>query len=946
MNKSTAAALPSNGPVSGKPAGVTPMMAQYIEIKAANPDCLLFYRMGDFYELFFDDAETASRALGITLTKRGKHLGADIPMCGVPVHSAQDYLLKLIASGFRVAVCEQTEDPAEARKRGSKAVVRREVKRLVTPGTLTEDTLLEEGRNNFLAAYCALGPRSGVTESAQTGGHDAREAVAWIDISTGEFRIGTVPPGGLATFLARIDPREILVPERLADEPAVRDAVAESRGAETVLAASFFDSVTAADRLCELFGVATMDSFGSFTRAELSAAAAIVSYVDKTQIAARPPISPPRRDRADKVMAIDPATRGNLEIFQTLSGARAGSLISTIDQTVTSAGRRCLARHLSAPLCDPDAINRRLDAVAHLHDDRDLRERVRETLRAAPDKMRAVSRLALGRGGPRDLGAVRDGLISAGRLAGQLADAGGSLPALLAESRIALAAMPDALETQLVAALADSLPISRAEGGFVRAGFRNDLDEARNLRDESRKVIAGLQARYAEKTGIKSLKIRHNNVLGYFVDVTALQADNLRAADTENLFIHRQTLANAVRFTTTELAEIEQKIAGAADRALGIELSVFDELSAAVIEATETIRAGADALAAIDVAGAHAEQAAQYNYVRPKVDNSLALDIAEGRHPVVEAALRQSAQPFVANDCALGPGGHPAQNGDSGAGTPAGGGTGHEPAVAESGADKGRIWLVTGPNMAGKSTFLRQVALIAVMAQSGAYVPAASAHIGVVDTLSSRVGAADDLARGRSTFMVEMVETAAILNQAGARALVILDEIGRGTATFDGLSIAWATIEHLHDANGCRALFATHYHELTALAAQLNRLDLATVRIKEWNGEVVFLHQVVAGAADRSYGIQVARLAGLPERVIERARQVLDELEAGDRRSPPDEIARDLPLFASSAKQHTGAPAVADPALAELDALDPDALSPRLALDALYALKAARRSGP
>ncbi len=919
------------------------MMAQYIEIKAANPDSLLFYRMGDFYELFFDDAATASRALGITLTKRGKHLGADIPMCGVPVHAADDYLQRLIAAGFRVAVCEQTENPAAARKRGAKAVVRREVTRLVTPGTITEDSLLDEGRNSFLAAYCAIGNRASDSRTGGQGPGTYREAIAWIDISTGEFRTGPVPTGGLGTVLAQIDPREILVPERLWADAAVRGAITDCNGSETLLAGSFFDSVTASDRLCSQFDVATMDSFGAFSRAELAAAAAVVSYVEKTQIAARPPISPPKRDQANQVLTIDPATRGNLELFQTLSGSRAGSLVATIDKTVTSAGRRLLARQIAAPLCDPAPVNARLDAVSHFHDNTPQREKVRSSLKSAPDIMRAMSRLALGRGGPRDLGAVRDGLAAGRELARQFCEqpANGTarLPELLGEAVAALQSLPGPLEERLTAALSDTLPVMRNDGGFVQRRYRNDLDEACDLRDESRKVVASLQAAYAQKTGIKSLKIRHNNVLGYFVDVTAIHAETLRAGDDENFFIHRQTLANAVRFNTTELAELEQKIAGAADRALRFELAVFDELCADVAAATAEIRAGAEALAILDVAASHAEMAAQNAYVRPIVDGSMALDIAAGRHPVVEAALKQTAQAFVANDCALGPGGRPSagENEDQ---------PGTDAAVSAKKPSRdqiGRIWLITGPNMAGKSTFLRQAALIVVLAQSGSFVPAASAHIGIVDALCSRVGAADDLARGRSTFMVEMVETAAILNQASERALVILDEIGRGTATFDGLSIAWATIEHLHDVNRCRALFATHYHELTALAARLDRLDLATVQVKEWDGDVVFLHRVVAGAADRSYGIQVARLAGLPDAVIARARGVLEKLEDGDRHRGPRDIAKDLPLF--SATVHYKIPDLpsVDPALEALDELDPDALSPRQALDALYTLKTARK---
>jgi DNA mismatch repair protein MutS len=536
----------------------------------------------------------------------------------------------------------------------------------------------------------------------------------------------------------------------------------------------------------------------------------------------------------------------------------------------------------------------------------------------APDMLRALSRLALDRGTPRDLGAICAGLTTARATAERLAEDAAPLAQEVEANRAALAALPADLAEELTQALGEDLPLSRRDGGFVREHYRADLDEARALRDESRRVVAALRARYAQETGVKSLKIRHNNVLGYFVEVTAANAPAL----TENYdspFIHRQTMANAMRFTTAELADLEQQIASAAERAVRIELEVFETLAARISDNAVAIHAGAEALAALDVACALAELAEKENYVRPIIDDSLTFAITGGRHPVVEQALRKSGESFIANGCDLGP----TNNVDD--------------------ADKGRLWLVTGPNMAGKSTFLRQNALIAILAQAGAFVPAEAAHIGIVDAVFSRVGAADDLARGRSTFMVEMVETAAILNQAGRRALVILDEIGRGTATFDGLSIAWAAIEHLHEENGCRGLFATHYHELTALAARLGRIHNATMAVKDWKGDVVFLHEVVAGAADRSYGIQVAKLAGLPAPVIARAREVLDRLEANDRARGPKAVIDDLPLFAAAAKAEDKDRL--DAALAALDDLDPDTLSPREALKTLYKLKALRRDG-
>jgi len=875
---------------------VTPMMEQYVEIKAANPDCLLFYRMGDFYEMFFADAEVASRALG-------KHLGVDIPMCGVPVERSEEYLHRLIALGHRVAVCEQMEDPAEARKRGNKSVVRRDVVRLVTPGTLTEDTLLDARRNNYLLAIARARPSS--------AGEDSRFALAWIDISTGEFRITECDRAGLAAEIARLEPGEVIVSDALYADAELAPYL-RTLAAVTPLPRDVFDSATAERRVADFFAIATSESFGAMSRLELTAAAACVTYVERTQIGKRPPLSPPVRESAGATMAIDQATRGNLELMRTLSGDRRGSLLAAIDRTVTAAGSRLLAQRLAAPLTDPAAIARRHDAVATLLTDAAARAELCEQLKAAPDLARALARLAVGRGGPRDLAGLRDGLFAAADIAGRLA-ALNDAPAEITEAAAACRALDPALAAELAAALGDELPAFKRDGGFVRAGYDRALDEARSLRDESRRVVAALQTRYAEQTGVRTLKIRHNNVLGYFVEVTAQHGEKLLAAPFNATFIHRQTLAGQIRFTSTELGELEAKIASAADRALGIELETFERLAAAVTAQSAPLKQAAEALAVLDVAAGLAMLAAERDYVRPEIDGSLQFVIEGGRHPVVEQALARDGTPFVANNCDL---------------------------SAPASSEGGRIWLLTGPNMGGKSTFLRQNALIAVLAQMGSFVPARAARLGVVDRLFSRVGAADDLARGRSTFMVEMVETAAILNQAGPHALVILDEIGRGTATFDGLSIAWATIEHLHAVNRCRALFATHFHELTALSARLDRLHNATVRVKEWQGDVVFLHEVVPGSADHSYGIQVAKLAGLPASVIERAKLVLAKLEAEDRASPKG--FEDLPLFAAASPRQAAAPvdSALDRLLETLAALHPDEMSPRQAMDALYALKA------
>jgi DNA mismatch repair protein MutS len=879
---------------------VTPMMEQYIEIKAANPECLLFYRMGDFYEMFFQDAEIASRALGIVLTKRGKHLGQDIPMCGVPIERADEYLHRLIALGHRVAVCEQMEDPAEAKKRGSKSVVRRDVVRLVTSGTLTEDSLLDAHRNNYLVSI--------VRARASSPGEDARFALAFLDISTGEFRLTECDRTGLAAEIARLEPSEIIVSDALYGDAEMAPLL-RALPAVTPLARDVFDGATAERRLASYFAVATTEAFGAFTRLELTAAAACVTYVERTQIGKRPPLSPPVREAQGATLAIDAATRANLELMRTLAGERRGSLAAAIDRTVSAAGSRLLAQRLAAPLTDPAAIRARLDSVSAFVTDPALRGEARAKLAAAPDLARALARLVVGRGGPRDLAAIAAGLFAAAEIAACL-DRLAPPPAEIAEATAALRRPDPAITAELSAALADELPAFKRDGGFVRSGHDGALDEARALRDESRRVIAGLQARYADETQIRALKIRHNNVLGYFVDVTAQHGDKLMKPPFNATFIHRQTLAGQVRFTTTELGELEAKIANAADRALGLELAIFERLSERVIAAAEPIKAAAQALAVIDVAAALATIAAERDYVRPEIDADIAFVIEGGRHPVVEQAIDT---PFVANDCDLSP---------------------------PEGESAGRIYVVTGPNMAGKSTYLRQNALIVILAQMGSFVPVKRARIGVVDRLFSRVGAADDLARGRSTFMVEMVETAAIVNQAGPRSLVILDEIGRGTATFDGLSIAWATIEHLHETNRCRALFATHFHELTALAGKLTRLFNATVRVREWHGDVVFLHEVVAGAADRSYGIQVAKLAGLPPAVIERAKLVLAELEAEDRTSRAGRVVDDVRVLAAPPRAPAPARDEAAEAIANaLAMLNPDEMSPRDALEALYALK-------
>ena len=871
-------------PVAGD---VTPMMAQYLALKAAHADYLLFYRMGDFYELFFADAAKAAEALDIALTKRGKHLGEYIPMCGVPVHAAESYLEKLIRKGFRVAVCEQVEDPSEAKKRGAKSVVKREVVRLVTPGTLTEDALLEARASNLLAA---LG-RSG-----------ADFAIASADMSTGEFSVAAVGPNEIATELARLSPRELLIPDALLAQEEFA-ALFKAQGLSP-LPGSRFDSANGERALKSHYDMLSLDGLGAFSRAELSAAGALIAYLELTQKGAKVALQRIARVSPSHFMGIDAATRRNLELTQTLSGQRSGSLLAGMDRTVTASGARLLAARLAAPLTDVKAIGARHDAVEAFAKESELRRQAREALRAAPDIARALGRLSVARGGPRDLANIRDGVKAARALKDNLrkqALAGEALEAIetLTTNIATVSRLSDRLEFLLV----DEPPYLSRDGGFIRTGAHAPLDEMRALRDESRRVIAGLEGKYRQSSGVSQLKIKHNGVLGYFIEVSQQHADRLMA-DKET-FRHRQTMAGAVRFSTDELASLASRIAEAGDSALAQETTLFDEMVMLSIEHGTALSAIADALGILDVAASLGELAIAARYVRPKMDNGLSFSITRGRHPVVEAALlAANANSFVPNDCDL------------------------------SSNAKGRLWLVTGPNMAGKSTFLRQNALIAIMAQMGSFVPAEAAHIGIVDRLFSRVGAGDDLAAGRSTFMVEMVETAAILNQATPRSLVILDEIGRGTATYDGLAIAWAAAEHLHETNKSRALFATHYHEMVALAERLKSMACYTMKVREWNDSIVFLHEVISGVADRSYGIHVAKLAGLPDAVVARAEEVLRALEEGREGHKPLAKIDDLPLFGATA------PAPKTSAVEDaLKTIEPDALTPKQALELLYDLK-------
>lgn len=853
------------------------MMAQYLRLKAEADDCLLFYRMGDFFELFFDDAKAAAAALDIALTARGEHDGAPIPMCGVPVHAAESYLARLIKAGFRVAIAEQTESPAEAKARGSKALVERAIVRFVTAGTLTEETLLDARRANWLIALAEIGGTVGL---------------AAADISTGAFEIAEIAPDLLDAELAHYAASEVIAPEGW------------PRGAAIERPRSSFESTNAERRLCALFEVATLDGLGSFGRAGIAAAGGLIGYLEHVGKGALPFLQRPHRRNAAAHMLIDAATRESLELTQAQAGGRAGSLLDCIDRTVTGAGARLLAADLGAPLMDRAAVQARLDLVALFHDD-GLRHATRTALRAMPDIGRALGRLVAKRGGPRDLAQLRDGLNEARTLRERLGRI--DQPPVLLAGLLPLLDGHASLTDLLARALIPSPPLDASQGGYIAEGYDAALDELRGLGGEGRRAIAALEARYRDQTGVSALKIRHNGVLGYHVEVPARSADRLMAPDSG--FTHRQTLAGVVRFNAPELHEQAMRVTQAGAHALAAEAAHLEDLTEQALARRDAIAAAADAIARLDVAAGLAERAVEGGWCRPALVDHPCLEVEGGRHPVVEAAVAKAGAGFVANDCHL--------------------------------SEQSRLWLVTGPNMGGKSTFLRQNALICVLAQAGSYVPAVSATLGLVDRLFSRVGASDNLARGRSTFMVEMVETAAILAQATPHSFVILDEVGRGTSTYDGLAIAWAVVEAVHDLNRCRCLFATHYHELTRLAGTLDALSLHHVRAREWKGDLVLLHEVAEGPADRSYGLAVAKLAGLPPPVLGRAREVLKKLESG--REKTGGIAAgldDLPLFAATAQAEE---AECDAIRVEVERLDVDALTPREALETLYRLKSLAR---
>ena len=862
---------------------LTPMMAQYLEIKKQYPDCLLFYRLGDFYELFFEDAITASKVLSIVLTHRGKSENTEnIPMCGIPFHAYHNYLIRLVKAGFKVAICEQTEDPSEAKKRGAKSIVSRDVVRIVTAGTLVEEDLLDEKKNNFLVSIVA-----GINDYA----------IASIDMSTGVFFSQTCPANDLHSTLLLIDPAEILLPANFLELHP--DLIPLNDEKYSFWPVEKFSYIKSKDELDSFFKKPDLDCF---ERHEITACGALLNYIIHTQKGTKPALRLPYKTQTNRFMEIDTSTRISLELTSSLGNNKnETSVLKTIDKTKTAMGARLLRSQISTPLLDIKEINERLDKVDFFYQNPILREKVRDILKTIPDIERGISRTLIGHISPFELIGITEGLKTFPSI--RALTNVDNIPASL-QKDLKILGEYTALVREFSAAIKYDEKLKTIKtSGFIKEGYSPELDALQTLEKGSADYFRELQRKYIESTGITNLKISFNNLVGYYIEVPAKLADPL-LTDKSLGFIHKQTMLNVVRFSTIELTEYENKLIHAKELSHEMEINIVKKLINMIKEQHDELISSCIALANIDVACSMAYYAEQYHCVRPILTDDNSFDIKAGRHPVVEKALRKENISFVPNDCKMG-------------------------------NDSSLLWILTGPNMAGKSTFLRQNAVIAIMAQSGSFVPAEYAKIGVVDKVYSRVGASDDLASGRSTFMVEMVEVASILNGATEKSLVILDEVGRGTATYDGLSIAWSVVEYLHDVNKCRALFATHYHELTALSNRLDKISLYTMRVKEWKGDIVFLHEICSGATDRSYGIHVGKLAGLPEPVLNRAEEILEQLEEKKQNQQP--LFDDLPLFSQSFQ--TISKEKESPVVEELKKLDIDTLSPREALNQLYQLK-------
>ena len=886
----------------------TPSTRQYLDIKSEYAEYILFYRVGDFYELFFDDAIKASKALDILLTKKGSYKGEPIPMCGVPYHAYESYLAKLIKQGFKVAICEQMETPEEAKKRGgSKALVERKVVRLVTPGTLTEDHILDARKNNYLV--CCVQ-------------NEKNYGFAWVDLSTGDFFTRNIDfnigeqADVLQSFLSYIDAEEIVVSDLSLRDSSIFNVLRHYQQKLTVLPQARFNLISSQKMLEKFYHIQTVEAFGSFSKHEIIAAGIALDYIEATQKGKLPQLKHPVQYNQSKILELDAATRQSLEVIKTSNADKRYTLLNTINRTITPVGSRLLNYRLANPSVDIDVINQRLNMIDFFIKAPKIRKTIREYFQQIADVEKIIARMSLNRCPPNELfqlGITLSYIPKIKNLINNIETYDLSLEKVPDEIDTLLKSLADfsVLVTEIGDALNeyDDLPTKTNIGGFIRPGYNATLDQLHELKTNQKTAVNELEKKYIDETGIQNLRIRSTSILGYFIEVPAKMAKDMIQLPQ---FLHRQSVLNAARFTTVELNEMEQEINSADDKALALEFSLYDNLIDKTLCVTTDIYNAAQVFAELDIASSLADLAVEKKYCRPIIDNSHDFIIKDGRHPVVEKSIEKSFEgTFVGNDCNL-------NNNDN------------------------RIWLLTGPNMAGKSTFLRQNAIIILLAQMGSYVPCSYAKIGVVDKIFSRVGASDDLSRGRSTFMVEMVETAAILNQATERSFVILDEIGRGTATYDGLSIAWAVVEHLHEINKCRTLFATHYHELTVLSNKLKQLSLHCMKIKEFNDNVIFLHQVINGAADRSYGIHVAKLAGIPKLTISRAEQILQSLEQNPNRTSINDIENDLPLFAALKKQDKKEEKISEkpnPIIDMINAIEPDSLTPKDALDKLYELK-------
>ncbi|WHQ47020.1 MAG: DNA mismatch repair protein MutS [Candidatus Midichloria sp.] len=802
---------------------ITPMMQQYLSIKSQHRDQLLFYRMGDFYELFFEDAVIAAPILDIALTKRGQQDGQNIPMCGVPFHAAAIYLQKLIKKGFSVAICEQLETPQEAKKRSYKAVVRREVVRIITPGTLMEDALLSPKNNNYLAAITSF--KDDI-------------AVAWVEISTGEFNVSTINESAISALLSNLSPQEVIVDDIMLKDEQIRDALSVLNFV-IPKPHSLFDLKRTQARLLNFFKINSLTGFDHFALQEIAAAGCLLEYIQYTQKHSLPYLSKLKKINQDKFLLIDPTTKKHLEIEKNILGGKNNSLLEVIDKTVTATGARLLSRQLNFPLIDEKTINQRLSAVEVFFNNEGLRASLRKIMSNFPDIERALSRIYSRRCTPKDLNSIKEGVYISNQVAELLQCNKESLNDYLDSKLPQLALFHDLIE-KLKEALNPELPISIKDGGYIRPGYSPQLDNLINFKSNINLKIGELRDQYRFETGINNLKIQKNNVIGYFVEVTSSNNNKINS----DKFIHRQSLGNVTRYITEDLKKLENELLVCDEKAMQLEASIFEELCELAIAKADSIVLSAVTIARLDFLASMAELAKQNNYVKPIVNYGGNFIIKGGRHPVVELLMPKGQ--FTNNDCIL-----DANN---------------------------NFWLITGPNMAGKSTFLRQNAIIAIMAQIGSFVPASEAHIGIVDKIFSRIGSGDNISSGQSTFMAEMLETAYILNNATKNSLVILDEIGRGTSTYDGLSIAWSVIEYLHNVNQSKVLFATHYHELNSLEETLPLLKCYNVLAQEWDGKIVFLHKVAEGRANKSYGIHVAELSGMPKEVIKRACEILQQL--------------------------------------------------------------------